>query len=277
MSEKGKPTPKLRFLEKAKRKFRFHKKNGKFDVEQAEKRKDRDMNEPVYVGTAYEKTVRKACHEVPMNKPKNDSSYEQNFQIIYPEKQQLEEKKSEDIQKETDADEYARIEDVAKNGNEKPKEFVPLEQKIDSNVEREQTSPGETVQGVEMKPSIPKGVPGGMLQPSFFSELKLRLEAKQTTEVDQKMSNLEDNDPKPNNNGSNSNTKEIVKPKQNVLPVSPKPRKRDRDNSNENLTPKANVQETDGNTESKVGISEKKMICYETSLVNDFNSGLNFH
>ena len=271
MSEKGKPTPKLRFLEKAKRKFRFHKKNGKFDVEQAEKRKDRDMNEPVYVGTAYEKTVRKACHEVPMNKPKNDSPYEQNFQVIYPEKQQLEEKKSEDIQKETDADEYARIEDVAKNENEKPKEFVPLEQKIDSNVEREQTSPGETVQGVEMKPSIPKGVPGGMLQPSFFSELKLRLEAKQTTEVDQKMSNLEDNDPKPNNNGSNSNTKEIVKPKQNVLPVSPKPRKRDRDNSNENLTPKANVQETDGNTESKVGISEKKMICYETSLVNDFN------
>jgi hypothetical protein len=43
------------------------------------------------------------------------------------------------------SDEYARIEDVAKNENEKPKEFVPLEQKIDSNVEREQTSPGETI------------------------------------------------------------------------------------------------------------------------------------
>ncbi|XP_052077895.1 uncharacterized protein LOC127715796 [Mytilus californianus] len=78
--EKNKNANKKNFFDKAKEKLRFHKKNGKFDVEQSTKDKifkNDPMNDPVYAGT-----VRKAAHEITPKRRKS-SPYEQNFEIIY--------------------------------------------------------------------------------------------------------------------------------------------------------------------------------------------------
>ncbi|XP_063414109.1 uncharacterized protein LOC134696315 [Mytilus trossulus] len=79
-AEKNKNANKKNFFDKAKEKLRFHKKNGKFDVEQSTKDKifeNDPMNDPIYAGT-----VRKAAHEITPKRRKS-SPYEQNFEIIY--------------------------------------------------------------------------------------------------------------------------------------------------------------------------------------------------